>query len=220
MKVLVVEDDADIARSVVRFLREAGYVVDVADTCSGAEDYVLANNYDALVFDRSLPDGDGLNILRFARDNDNHTPALFLTALDSIDSRVEGLGAGADDYLVKPFAMPELVARVHALTRRRSVQSQPVLSFSDIRLNPATLSVLRADIELRLTTKEFAILHYVFANPDRVVTRSELIEHCWDELSDPMSNVVDVKVAQLRKKLGQPAVLHTVRGSGYVLRET
>lgn len=217
MKILVVEDDIDIARSVARFLREAGYAVDLADTCRVAEDCLLANDYDALVFDRSLPDGDGLDLLRFARGNDNHTPALFLTALDSVESRVEGLGAGADDYLVKPFAMPELVARVHALTRRRSTQSQPILCFSDIRLNPSTLSVTRADTELRLTTKEFAILRYLFSNPGRVVSRSELIEHCWDELSDPMSNVVDVKVAQLRKKLGQPPVVHTVRGTGYVL---
>lgn len=219
MKILVLEDDRDIAQSVARFLREAGYVVDIVGTCRAAEDYILANEYDALVIDRGLPDGDGIDLLRFARNNDNATPTLFLTALDSVEARVEGLSAGADDYLVKPFAMPELVARVHALTRRRSSISQSVLRFADVEINPSTLSATRAGAELRLTTKEFSILRYLFSNPDRVVSRTELIEHCWDEMADPMSNVVDVKVAQLRKKLGQPSVLNTVRGSGYLLGE-
>ncbi len=219
MRVLVVEDDQDIGRAVARFLREAGYAVDLVADCQAADERLSINTYDTLVLDRCLPDGDAIELVRRGRAEGNSTPALFLTALDAVSDRVAGLAAGADDYLIKPFAMEELVARVHALSRRRDTEASPVLIYQDIALEPDRLTASRADVDLGLTIKEFAILRYLMVNPERVVSRTDLIEHCWDELAEPMSNVVDVKIAQLRRKLGQPQVLRTVRGAGYVLGE-
>ena len=136
-----------------------------------------------------------------------------------IADRVDGLAAGADDYLVKPFAMAELVARVHVLTRRSVVPTMPVLALGDLIVDQTGLTASRAGVPLGLTIKEFSILRYLVVNAGRIVSRTELIEHCWNEFIEPMSNVVDVKVAQLRKKLGAPALVHTVRGAGYVAAE-
>lgn len=219
MRVLVVEDDIDIGTSVARFLREAGYAVDRATTISQAEESLAVNAYDALVLDRGLPDGDAIDTLRLHRTGGATTPALFLTAFDAVKDRVEGLQAGADDYLVKPFSMDELVARVHALTRRPRTTAEPILQMERVVLDPALISATRSGRDLGLTIKEFAVLRYLLSNPNRIVTRSELIDHCWDELAEPMSNVVDVKVAQLRKKLGDPPLVYTIRGAGYLIRE-
>ncbi len=210
------EDDRDVRAALVRFLTAAGYAVDVATTWAEAEERVTLNEYDALVLDRSVPGGDSIDLLRGLRETGDQTPALFLTALDSISDRVDGLAVGADDYLVKPFAMEELVARVHVLTRRSVVAAEPVLTLADLEVDPAQMLATRAGANLGLTVKEFAVLRYLVANADRLVSRTDLIEHCWDEFLEPMSNVVDVKVAQLRKKLGEPPLVHTVRGAGYI----
>ncbi len=219
MRVLVLEDDRDIGPAVVRFLREAGYAVDLAVKCLEADERMAVNDYDALVLDRCLPDGDAIDLVRRYRTGGRSTPALFLTALDAVTDRVAGLAAGADDYLIKPFAMEELVARVHALTRRRDTEAELILTFDDIALEPDRLVATRGGSDLGLTVKEFAVLRYLVSNSERIVTRTELIEHCWDEFAEPMSNVVDVKIAQLRRKLGEPTILRTVRGAGYVLGE-
>ncbi len=220
MRVLVLEDDSVIGPAVTRFLQEAGYAVDLTTTLQAADERLYIDQYDALILDRSVPDGDAINLLRFHRERGCSSPALFLTALDAVGDRVDGLGAGADDYLVKPFAMEELVARVHALTRRRATTTGQRLKLADVVVETATMSATRSGVDLKLTIKEFAVLRYLMCNPDRIVSRSELIDHCWDAMAEPMSNVVDVKVAQLRKKLGQPPLLHTVRGAGYQLSET
>lgn len=219
MRVLVLEDDAVIGTAIARFLREAGYAVDLTATIGDADQRLYVESYDALVLDRSVPDGDAINLLRNHRKQGYSSPALFLTALDAVSDRVDGLHAGADDYLVKPFAMEELVARVHALARRRKTTIEQTLQIADVVVDPATLSATRAGADLKLTIKEFAVLRYLLCNPNRIVSRSELIDHCWDEMAEPMSNVVDVKVAQLRKKLGQPPLVHTIRGAGYQLTE-
>lgn len=216
MKVLLLEDDEHLWPVVVRFLESAGYAVDVATDLAGARERFDVNTYDAWVLDRTVPDGDSMTLLQQRRSEGDRTPALFLTARDSIVDRVNGLEVGADDYLIKPFAMEELVARVHVLTRRTVVPSEPVLSLGDVMVDPSALTATRDDRNLGLTVKEFAILRYLVANAERIVSRTELIEHCWNEFMEPMSNVVDVKIAQLRKKLGDPPLVHTIRGAGYV----
>lgn len=215
MRVLLLEDDSDMSAAVARFLAAAGYAVDVAATWTQADDRLRINDYDALVLDRSVPGGDSIDLLRAVRQAGNQTPALFLTARDAIDERVAGLAAGADDYLVKPFAMDELIARVHVLARRSALPTQPVLCVDDVEVDPIRQTATRGGNDLGLTVKEFQVLRYLLTHRDRVVTRTDLIEHCWDEFAEPMSNVVDVKVAQLRKKLGEPALVHTIRGVGY-----
>lgn len=217
MRVLILEDDTDIGEAIARYLGRAGYSVDRAVSLASAEEKMSVNSYDALVLDRMVPDGDSLELLAGYRRRGGKTPALFLTARDSIDDRAEGLGAGADDYLINPFAMDELVARVHVLSRRAVASTSPVLTIEDVELDPNRMTATRSGNDLPLTVKEFAVLRYLLTRVGEVVTRTDLIEHCWDEFAEPMSNVVDVKVAQLRKKLGEPALLHTVRGAGYVL---
>jgi len=217
MRVLVLEDDRDIGPAVARFLREAGYAVDLTASLAEADERLFVNEYDALVFDRLVPDGDAIELVEQYRGHGSSTPAIFLTALDAVGERVAGLAAGADDYLVKPFAMEELIARVHALTRRRETGAGVQLAVGDIVLRPDQLVATRGGRDLRLTIKEFSVLRFLMTNTNCIVTRTELIEHCWDEMAEPMSNVVDVKIAQLRKKLGDPPVLFTVRGAGYVL---
>lgn len=216
MRVLVLEDDADMRTAVVRFLAAAGFAVDSATDWAEASERLELNEYDALVLDRSVPGGDSIELLRARRDLGDQTPALFLTARDSVGERVAGLAAGADDYLVKPFAMEELVARVHVLTRRSVLAAEPILRLADVELDPARQLASRAGTDLGLTIKEFSVLRYLMMNRERIVSRTDLIEHCWDEFASPMSNVVDVKVAQLRKKLGEPPLVHTIRGAGYL----
>jgi DNA-binding response OmpR family regulator len=214
--VLLLEDDPDMARSVARFLRHAGYSVDETRTLAAADERLAIHSYDVLVLDRSVPGGDALDLLTAYRGAGGSTPALFLTARDSVADRVAGLTGGAEDYLVKPFAMAELVARVHGLARRSVLHPDPVLRLADVEVDPARRRATRAGKDLGLTAKEFALLRYLVANSDRVLSRTDLIEHCWDELAEPMSNVVDVKVRQLRIKLGTPQLITTVRGEGYV----
>jgi DNA-binding response OmpR family regulator len=215
VRVLLLEDDADLRRSVARFLRRDAWSVDEVRTLDQATMRLALNEYDVLVLDRTVPGGDALGLLRSYRANGGAAPCLLLTARDAVADRVEGLVGGADDYVIKPFAMEELLARLHVLARRVTTSTQPVLRVEDVEIDPGRHLARRRGEDLALTAKEFAILHYLAANANRVVSRIELLEHCWDEFADPSSNVVDVKIRQLRRKLGQPGLVHTVRGAGY-----
>lgn len=175
------------------------------------------NGYDCLVLDRILPDGDGLQLLRAQREAGVRVPALMLTALDAVGDKVAGFAEGADDYLVKPFAFAELSARVGALCRRAEHPRQAVVRIGDIELDTSRKRVRRGGILLSLGAKELAVLELLVVRAGQVVSRTELIEHCWDELTDPMSNVVDAVIAQLRRKLGPPIIIGTVCGAGYIV---
>jgi two-component system, OmpR family, response regulator len=222
MRVLVVEDDARMAELLRRGLQEEGYAVDVAPT--GAEGVWLGteNDYDAVVLDVMLPDGDGFEVCRRLRQADRWAPVMMLTARDAVPDRVAGLDAGADDYLTKPFSFQELFARVRALVRRGVGERPAVLEVGDLRLDPATRRVHRGDEELSLTAKEAALLEYLLRHPGEVLTRAQIIEHVWDFAYDGGSNVVDVYVRYLREKVDRPfgrRSIETVRGAGYRLRE-
>jgi DNA-binding response OmpR family regulator len=224
VRLLVVEDEPDLADAVARGLRRDGHAVDVALTSGEADIKLRSAGYDLVVLDWNLPDGSGLNL---ARDlvsgalptlEGDRPRILMLTARDDIDDRVTGLDSGADDYLVKPFAFAELSARVRALIRR-DTESDPLLEVGPLHLDPARFIATRGGESLDLTAKEFSLLHYFMANPGRVMTQEHLLEHVWDEMTDPLTNVVRVTVSNLRKKLGQPPLITTVPGRGYRLEE-
>jgi DNA-binding response OmpR family regulator len=223
MRVLVVEDERDLAEAVARGLRRQGYAVDVAFGALLAEEKLRSGGYDLAVLDWNLPDGSGLELCRRMVEGDlpsleGHRPrVLMLTARDDIDDRVAGLDAGADDYLVKPFALAELAARARALLRRED-RTSPVLTVGDLTLDPARFVVTRGGQEITLTAKEFSLLQYLMSNQGRVLSQETLLEHVWDEMADPFTNTVRVTVSNLRKKLGEPQPLETVPGRGYVLR--
>lgn len=222
MKLLLVEDDKDTAAYVRRALAEAGHVVDLAGV--GREGLMLAAGepYDVIVLDRMLPEMDGLAILRTLRASGVKTPVLLLTALGGIDDRVEGLEAGGDDYLVKPFAIAELLARVNALGRRPPSQEvQVVLTVGDLRLDRLKRAVTRAGERIDLQPREFQLLEYLMRHADRVVTRTMLLESVWDFHFDPKTNIVETHMSRLRGKLDRgdrAPLIHTVRGAGYCLR--
>ncbi|GAA1964303.1 response regulator transcription factor [Catenulispora subtropica] len=217
MRVLVVEDDREVRTAVAEGLRRAGFAVDEADRWARADLQIAVNTYDCLVVDRMLPDGDGSEGLHRLRAAGTATPALLLTALDALSDRVAGFARGADDYLVKPFAMEELVMRVRALSRRRGQVVASVLRNGDLEVDLALRTVRRDGVLLTLRPKEFGVLELLLSAAPAAVSRSTLIEHCWDEMADPASNVVEVLIGRLRRKLGDPAVIHTVRGFGYRL---
>ncbi len=222
MRLLVVEDESRLALLLKRGLEEQGYAVDVSG--DGAEALWLASEtaYDTIVLDVALPSLDGLELTRRLRAKRQWTPVLLLTARDAVDDRVSGLDAGADDYLVKPFSFTELLARVRALVRRSRVERPTVLQVGDLRLDPARRRAWRAEAELDLSPKEFALLELFLAHPGEVLTRGRILEHVWDFAHDPTSNVVDQYVAYLRRKVDRPfgrADLETVRGFGYRLRD-
>jgi DNA-binding response OmpR family regulator len=214
----VVEDDADVRGAVVGALRSVGFAVDQAADWSQADLSLSVNEYDCLVLDRMLPEGDSAGQLARRRRAGLAVPALMLTALDTERDRVGGFEAGADDYVSKPFSTAELEMRVRALCRRGGTATPPVLRYADVDLDVARREVRRAGVLLTLTPKELAVLEVLLSRYPSVVSRSALIEHCWDEAADPASNVVDVIVGQLRRKLGEPPLIGTVRGAGYVLR--
>jgi DNA-binding response OmpR family regulator len=222
MRVLVVEDDDSIASFVARGLREAGFAVDVAR--DGHEGLAKAQTaeYDALIIDVMLPGRDGVSVVGSLRRAKIPTPVLLLTARRSIEDRVHGLESGADDYLTKPFAFPELLARVHALIRRAKGTPEPTdLSYHDVTLNRLTRRVERAGREIELRPREFALLELLLRHPERVVSKTMILSHVWGYDFDPGSNVVDVLVFRLRDKIDRgfsPPLLHTVRGVGYVLK--
>lgn len=222
MRLLVVEDEPTIANFVRQGLTEAGYAVDVARDGQEGLDYALAANYDALILDIMLPRLDGIQLLRRLRSQGHKTPALMLTARDTVDNRVEGLDAGADDYLVKPFAFPELMARVRALLRRPPLQLGTVLQFADLRMDTARYVVERNGRLIELSPREYAVLEYLLRHPNQVLSRTQIGEHVWNFDFYNESNVVDVYVGYLRRKIdqpGEPLLIHTVRGVGYCLRD-
>ncbi|GAB7052449.1 response regulator transcription factor [Catenuloplanes indicus] len=215
MRILVVEDDPDLRFAVVSALRSAGMAVDEAGHWVQADLELSVNEYDCMVLDRMLPDGDTVTHLRQRREQGCAVPALFLTALDELADRVAGFEAGADDYLPKPFAIEELVVRVRALCRRNARTMPAVQRVGGLSVDTARREARRDGVLLTLTPKEFGVLEALVTRHPAAVSRSALREHCWDEFTDPNSNVVDVVIAQLRRKLGDPPVIETVRGVGY-----
>lgn len=223
MRILVVEDDRKVASFLERGLREEGYSVDVAHDGEDGRIKAHVHDYDLLLLDVMLPGMSGLEVVRDIRQREKSTPVLMLTARDSEDDVVRGLDAGADDYLTKPFGFDELLARVRALLRRGGTGRPDRLIYGDVELDRVKHEALRAGSRLDLTPKEFRLLEFFLLNPERVVRRTELLEKVWDLTFDPMSNVVDVHVGHLRRKLRQASpdpLLHTVRGVGYILRAT
>ena len=221
MRILVVEDERKLAGVIRRGLEEQGYAVDLA--YDGEEGLELAEvePYDLVLLDIMLPKLDGLEVCKRLRARRRNMPVLMLTARDAIDDRVAGLDAGADDYLVKPFAFRELLARVRALLRRDGLSKDPVLRVGDLELDTVRHEVRRAGRPVELTSKEYAILEYFVRNPNRVLTRTQIAEHVWDYDFVAMSNVVDVYVRYLRRKLNdehEPRLLRTIRGTGYQLK--
>jgi len=222
MRLLVVEDEERLVQLLARGLREEGHAVDVAGRGEDALWMAHAAPYDAIVLDVMLPGLDGLSVCRRLRAEDVWTPVLLLTARDAVASRVEGLDAGADDYLVKPFSFDELLARLRALTRRVPIERPAVLSAGELRLDPATGRAWRGEAEIQLSAKEFALLEAFVRRPGQVLSRVQLLEAAWDMGFESRSNVVDVYVRYLRKKVDRPfgrASLETVRGRGYRLAE-
>jgi two-component system OmpR family response regulator len=216
MKVLLVEDDAETAGFIVAGLRAQGIAAHhAADGVSGY-DRAGAGEYQAIILDRRLPGRDGLGILRSLRRAGVKTPVLYLTAMDGLDDRIEGLDAGADDYLIKPFFLAELVARLRALVRRAAdAQAQTRLRVADIELDLIARRATRAGRELALLPQELKLLAYLMRNAGSVVTRSMLLEHVWDIHFDPRTSVVESHMSRLRAKLGQTEYIRTIRGSGY-----
>ncbi|GAA4698744.1 response regulator transcription factor [Phytohabitans rumicis] len=217
VRVMVVEDDDDLRLAVTTDLAGAGLRVDQAVDIATADAALAAGDYACVVFDRMLPEGDSVHYVHRRREQGWAVPVLFLTARDSLADRVAGFEHGGDDYLVKPFAIAELTSRVLALCRRAGAGRPSVLRHADLVVDCARREVRRAGVLLTLTAKEFAVLEYLIARPEQAVGRDELIEHCWDSSTDPMSNVVDVVVRRLRGKLREPELIHTLRGRGYRL---
>ncbi len=221
MRVLVVEDERKLAGFIRKGLEEEGYAVDVASDGESGLKMALDGVHDLIVLDIKLPGRDGLAVLRELRRKNRATPVLLLTARATVEDKVLGLDSGADDYLTKPFAFEELVARVRALLRRRGETRDPILRLGDLVLDPARRTVHRGDTRIDLTAREFSLLDYFMRNPGRVLTRAMILDRVWDYDFDPSTNVVDVYVNYLRKKIdteGKPRLIHTVRGAGYVLK--
>lgn len=219
MRVLLVEDDANLRFGVAAALRAAGLAVDEAVDLPQADEALFVTAYDCAVFVRMLPSGDAADYVEELRRGGRAVPVLFLTARDTVADRVEGFARGGDDYLVKPFAVPELVARVRSLCRRAPAVSPPVLRVGDVEIDTARRQVRRAGVLLTFTRREFAVLEVLATRADQAVGRAELIESCWDEMAEPQSNVLEVLISQLRRKLGGPPLVHTVRGVGYRLAD-
>ncbi len=222
MRVLVVEDNPDMGPYLEQGLAEHGYAVDlVADGLRGYE-YAASGVYDLLILDRMLPGRDGLDVLGRLRAKGIQTPAIFLTAKGTVDDRVQGLDAGADDYLVKPFSFAELLARIRVVLRRGTEAPPSVLRVGDLSLDPASHAVERSGRRIELSSKQFTLLHYLMRSAGQVVSRAMIQEHVWNYEFDGLTNVVDVHINRLRNKVdkgfGRP-LIHTLRGVGYVLRE-
>lgn len=219
---LVVEDEPDLANAIARGLRRDGHAVDIALTAIDADLKLRTAGYDLVCLDWSLPDGSGITLCRQLVTGELPTlegdrpRILMLTARDGVEDRVTGLDSGADDYLVKPFAFAELSARVRALLRRDE-RVDPVLEVGPLRLDPARFEASRGGTVLELTAKEFSLLHYFMSHSGHVLSQEHLLEHVWDEMADPMTNVVRVTVSNLRKKLGDPPLIETIAGRGYRL---
>ena len=222
MRALLVEDDATIADFVARGLREAGFAVDHAADGAAGLDLAVVEPYDVAIVDVMLPRRDGLSLIEALRTRGVTTPVLILSARRSVDDRVRGLQTGGDDYLTKPFAFSELLARVQALVRRASRQAEPTtMSLEDLTVDLLSRKVTRSGQAIDLRPREFALLEYLLRNAGKVVSKTMILSHVWDYNFDPQTNIVDVLVSRLREKIDRPfeqKLLHTVRGVGYVLR--
>jgi DNA-binding response OmpR family regulator len=221
MRVLVVEDEKKTASFVRKALQAEGFAVDVCHSGDDGLATARSTPFDAIVLDIMLPGRDGLSLLRQLRERQNATPVLLLSARGEVNERVEGLNAGADDYLPKPFVIAELVARVRALGRRGSESKSPVLRVEDLTLDTVTREAQRGGVAIDLTTREYRLLEFLMRSAGRICGRMAILEHVWDYDFDPGSNLVDVNIMRLREKIDadfEPKLLHTVRGIGYVLR--
>ncbi len=221
MRLLVVEDEAHLARYLVRGLREEAYAVDHVGTWAEASELAFENEYDLAILDLMLPDGSGLDLLREWRAEDLRMPVLVLTARDTVEDKVTGLDLGADDYLTKPFEFEELLARVRSLLRRQPAPSTAILKFEELELDRAQHQAVIAVKPLDLTVKEFALLEYLMINPRRVLSRDQIAEHVWGGSYRAETNVIDVMIGRLRRKIsdaGGRRLIQTVKGLGYVLR--
>jgi DNA-binding response OmpR family regulator len=221
MRLLVVEDEPALAEAVVEALRMEAYAVDLATDGASADEAQAVNDYDLVVLDWTIPPPSGIELLQRWRSRGCSIPILMLTGRNAVEDRVDGLDRGADDYLTKPFSLAELLARVRSLLRRREKTLQAELVADDLRLDRAAHRVLLGGAEVALSPKEFGVLEYLLTRCDEVVSRTELSEHAWDDAFDSMSNVIDVVVHRLRKKIDgdrEEKLLHTVKGAGYVLR--
>jgi heavy metal response regulator len=221
MRILVIEDEKKVAAFIKRGLEQESYAVDTVYDGIDGQHYAEVNEYDAIILDIMLPGKSGMEVLKDIKAAGVTAPVLLLTARDTVEDRVKGLDLGADDYLTKPFAFEELLARLRVLLRR-GAYGAPMLQFGDLSLDPATRKAKRGDTEVELTVKEYALLEYLLRNPDRVLTRTLIAEHVWDQSFDNETNVVDVYINHLRSKVDKdPAkrLIHTVRGVGYVLKD-
>ena len=221
MRILIIEDEHKITNAVKRGLEQEGFAADAVYDAEEGFGMLAIHDYDVIVLDRMLPGNlDGVALLKALRSKEVHTPVIFLTAKDQLKDRVEGLDAGADDYLVKPFAFEELLARVRALLRRPKDVLETVLRYQDLALNIARFEVRRGEKDVPLTAKEFALLEYLMRNPDRVLTKDSIINHVWDYDADILPNTVEVYMGYLPRKIDKPfdgpALIHTRHGFGYV----
>jgi heavy metal response regulator len=221
MRILLVEDDTSVASFITKGLKEEQYALDA--TGDGEEGFQMASTipYDLLILDVMVPKMDGFTLCRRLREKGSTTPILLLTARDTVEDRVTGLDTGADDYLTKPFAFPELLARIRALLRRGTTQPATRLTAADLELDPIAHRVWRAGQEITLTNKEYALLQYLLRNTNRVLTRTAIIDHVWDIQYDSMTNIVDVHIKSLRAKIDRdfsPPLIQTIRGVGYMLK--
>ena len=222
MRILLVEDDSRVASFIKRGLREETYAVDIAKDGEEAIYMAQSNEYDLIILDLLLPKKSGLEVLKTLRSEKIATPTLMLTAKDEVEDRVKGLDAGADDYLTKPFGFDELLARIRALLRRRGDMVPTLLKVGDLELDTLRHKARRGGKELELTSREYALLEYLMRHADRVVTRTMLAEHVWEQDFDPLSNVIDVHIARLRRKIDagfKKKYLQTIRGTGYTLKD-
>lgn len=223
MRILVVEDQPKMASFIKKGLLAQGYIVDVSETGMGAECLVSENSYDLIVLDVNLPDQNGMDTARHIRRDGFIGPILMLTALSSTKDKIHGLDSGADDYLTKPFDFEELLARIRALLRRNTGNETSKLRFADVELDMVLRKVLRDKVELNLTAREFSLLEYFMRHPNRPLTRVEISEHVWDVNFDTNTNVIDVYINMLRKKLDSPfpkKLIHTMVGFGYILKDS
>ncbi len=222
MRILVVEDDREAAAYLVKGLKESGHVVDLAINGEDGLALARAQAYDVAIVDRMLPGLDGLSLVRQMKEDGSITPVLFLSALGEVDDKIKGLKAGGDDYLAKPYAFSELLARIEALVRRRAPESvQTKLRVGELELDRLTRTVTRASQPVDLQPREFLLLEYLMQHAGQVVTRTMLLENVWDYHFDPQTNVIDVHISRLRAKIDKnfpEPLLHTVRGAGYCLR--
>ncbi len=222
MRILVIEDDVDTAAYMVKGLKESGYIIDHAADGKEGLFHSMSGSYDVLIVDRMLPGLDGLSIIQALRAAGNKTPVLILSALSAVDDRVRGLRAGGDDYLTKPYAFSELVARIEVLLRRGVGEAVTTkLRVADLEMDLLSRLVTRSGQEIDLQPREFTLLEYLMRNAGHVVTRTMLLEHVWDYHFDPQTNVIDVHISRLRQKIDKnfpKSLLHTIRGAGYCLR--